>query len=132
MRLKKTNALRAMLVVGTVMGTTAFAGYRYGSQVQVDTVARKAGGTMATARASADTKQYLGCGFRATPTSLEVYCQAQDANGVQAQCISASQTFVQALGALQSDMSLYFEWDANGRCTFIGADNYSSNPPKAP
>jgi hypothetical protein len=78
--------------------------------------------------------QYIGCRISTSSsgTGATVYCAAQDANGVKGQCSSSSQNFVQLMSTLHSDSILSFNWDANGVCTVMSVENWSSNAPKQP
>lgn len=132
--MKKLSISMALCVAATLAGTTALAGYKYVAGVTVDLVNRKASGSLADARASADTLQYIGCRTDASSSTgnLSIYCAAQDANRVKAECYTTAPSFVQALAAIQSDSILVFTWDANGTCTSLNVENWSSNSPKQP
>ncbi len=131
--MKKLSIAMALCVAATLAGTTALAGYKYVAGVTVDLVNRKASGSLADARASADTLQYIGCRTDASSSgSLSIYCAAQDAKGVKASCYSSAQHFVQMMSSLRSDSILIFTWDANNACTSMNVENWSSNSPKQP
>ncbi|WP_309891513.1 hypothetical protein [Archangium sp.] len=131
--MKKLSIAMALCVAGTLVGTTALAGYKYVAEVTVDLVNRKASGSLADARASADTLQYIGCRTDTSASAnVSIYCAAQDAKGVKAQCYSSAQNFVQMMSSLRSDSILIFTWDANNTCTSMNVENWSSNSPKQP
>ncbi len=131
--MKKLSIAMALCVAATLTGTTALAGYKYVAALQVDLVNRKASGSLADTRATADTLQYIGCRLSTSGnTTVSVYCAAQDANRVKAECYTTAPSFVQALAAIQSDSILVFTWDANGTCTSLNVENWSSNSPKQP
>ena len=132
--MKKLSISMALCVAATLAGTTALAGYKYVAGVTVDLVNRKASGSLADARASADTLQYIGCRTDASSSTanLSIYCAAQDAKGVKASCYSSAQNFVQMMSSLRSDSILIFTWDANNTCTSLNVENWSSNSPKQP
>ncbi|HLL55795.1 MAG TPA: hypothetical protein VK447_19695 [Myxococcaceae bacterium] len=130
----KLKIAMALCVVGTLVGTSAEAGYRYVTTLRVDPVARKVKGSLSDTRATADSVQYIGCnvGVSVGSYSPSIYCVAQDANRVVGSCSTSEQVFVQVLSMLQPDSILSFEWNANGTCTNISVENFSSNTPKAP
>src|SRR5689334_3459163 len=78
--MKRYSTMMALFAMTTLIGTTAFAGYRWGSPVIIDTAARTAQGTMGTVRSSADSVQSIGCAVRASTggSSAAVYCYATD------------------------------------------------------
>jgi hypothetical protein len=132
--MKLNKIAMALCVVGTLVATSASAGYRYVVALKVDPVARKVKGSLSDTRNTADNVQYIGCnvGVGIGSYSPSIYCVAQDANRVVGSCSTSEQVFVQVLSMLQPDSILSFEWNANGVCTSISVENYSSNAPKAP
>jgi hypothetical protein len=130
--MKKLNVAMALCVAGTLAGTMASAGYKYVTTLTVDTVNRTAKGSLADTRATADTLSYIGCRISTNGGGTAVYCSAQDANRVTGSCSSTAPNFVQVVSTLQSDSILSFSWDANGTCTGINVENWSSNSPMQP
>jgi len=130
--MKRNTLMMTLAVVTGLLGTAASAGYRYTTEVVIDTANRHAKGSLADARASADNLQFIGCSTRTSSGGVYVSCSAQDANGVSVTCTSSNSSFVQVVAALASDSTLYMEWDSSGNCTSLTADNYSNNTPKQP
>ena len=132
--MKRYSTMMALFAVTTLVGTTALAGYRWGSEVIINTAARSAQGTMGTVRGSADSTQTIGCAVRASTggSSAAVSCYATDSAGHEVQCFVAAPIFVQAASAITSNSHLSFKWDAAGVCTYLSVENYSSNAPIEP
>jgi hypothetical protein len=130
----KTRKLQIVtLLVSTALGTTAWAGYRYPFEVQIDLVNRTAKGALGSARASADTKQAIGCRIgTASGTSPIVYCFANDAAGNLAECSSTDQAIATVATAIRDSSLVSFAWDSRGACLSLTVENYSSNPPLQP
>lgn len=123
------------LFAGTMLiGATAAAGARWGSEVVIDMNAHKALGTLANVRASNDSVQSIGCAVRTGNggTVVNVQCYATDATGLSVQCTGSQPAFVQAAGAITSNSHLAFKWDDQGACTYLSVENYSSNAPVEP
>jgi hypothetical protein len=132
--MKRYSTMMALFAMTTLVGTTAWAGYRWGSPVIIDTAARSAQGTMGTVRSSADNVQSIGCAVRASTggPSAAVYCYATDSAGTDVQCYVAAPIFVEAASAITSNSHLSFKWNAAGVCTYLSVENYSSNAPIGP
>ena len=123
----------ALFIATAALGTTAWAGYRYPLEVQIDAVNRTAKGALGSARASADNNQAIGCRVSASPGGAPVaYCFAVDAAGNQASCSSSDQAIVVAASALRDSSMLSFAWSSGGACLSVTVENYSSNPPLQP
>jgi hypothetical protein len=130
----KTRKLQIVtLIVSTAFGATAWAGYRYPFEVQVDLVNRTAKGALGSARASADTKQVIGCrigtGAGGNPG---VYCVAVNAAGNTAECSTTDQGIATVATAIRDSSLVSFTWDPRGTCLSLTVENYSSNPPLQP
>lgn len=130
--MKKLNVAMALCVAGTLAGTMASAGYKYVVTLNVDPVNRTAKGSLSDTRATADTVSYIGCRISTNSAGKTVYCVAQDANHVTGSCNSNAADFVAVASTLQSNSILSFSWDANGVCTGINVENWSSNTPMQP
>jgi hypothetical protein len=132
--MKRYSTMMALFAMTTLVGTTAWAGYRWGSEVVIDAAARSAKGTMGTVRSSADSVQSIGCAVRASTggSTATVNCYATDSAGHDVQCNVTAPNFVQAASAITSDSTLWFKWDAAGTCTYLSVENYSSNAPIEP
>jgi hypothetical protein len=124
---------RLLLIVGILgFSTTAFAGYKWGQPVTIDTTARSATGTMGTARATADSVQYLECAASAGTSNVVAQCWARDAAGTTVACRSFNNYIFSALAAINSDSRITFTWDATGTCTTVSVQTGSSYQPKTP
>jgi hypothetical protein len=131
--MKRYSTMMALFAMTTLVGTTAFAGYRWGSEVVIDAAARSAKGTMGTVRSSADSVQSIGCAVRTSGGSTaSVNCYATDSAGHDVTCNVTALNFVQAASAITSNSHLWFKWDAAGTCTYLSVENYSSNAPIEP
>jgi hypothetical protein len=123
----------ALLVTMTLGGGTAWAGLRWGTEVVIDMVNRRAEGTIATVRASNDAVQSIGCVVRTTlGAPASVTCYATDSSGRSLQCNVTQASFAQAVGAMTSNSNIVFKWDAQGTCTYLSIENYSTNAPVEP
>ena len=132
--MKHNPIMVAFFAVTMLVGATAVAGYRWGSEVVIDTNKRQALGTMANVRASGDSVQSIGCAVRTgnNGTSVSVVCYATDQTGLSVQCNSGQPALLQAASAITSNSHLVFRWDAPGTCTYLSVENYSSNAPIDP
>lgn len=121
------------LLASTALCATAWAGYRYPFEVQIDAVNRTAKGALGSARASADANQAIGCRIGAAAGgSPTVYCFAVDAVGNRAQCSSSDQAIVTVARAITDSSMISFGWSTQGTCLTLTVENYSSNPPLEP
>jgi len=130
---KYSTAMTALVVTMMLGGATAWAGARWGTEVTIDMVNRKAEGTMANVRASGDVVQTIGCVIRADLSApASVTCYATDGTGLAVQCTTSQASFVQAASAMTSYSNVAFKWDAPGTCTYLSVGNLSTNAPVAP
>jgi len=130
----KTRKLQIVtLLASTALAATAWAGYRYPFEVQIDLANRTVKGALGSARASADANQAIGCRIStAAGTSPVVYCFAVDAAGNKAECSSTDQAIVTVARAITDSSMVSFGWDSHGTCLSLSVENYSSNPPLQP
>lgn len=103
----------SLLVAGTVV-----AGAKLDSPVNIDTVNRGATGSVATARNSTDTVQYIGCVYHAFGLP-EAQCAARNSAGVMRSCVTSDPGHLAAIAMIGSDSVINFTWDASGVCTGI-------------
>lgn len=96
----------------------AMAGYVNHTQVGVDTAGRTAYGSMVGARNSADATQYIGCSVVnfGSPYAL---CFARNSAGTNVTCSTTNAGHIDQVAGLNNESYLYFQWDANGVCTYI-------------
>jgi hypothetical protein len=132
--MKRYSMMMMAILVTTVLGgATAWAGARWGTEVTIDTANRRAEGTIANVRASNDIVQTIGCVVRANSGApAEARCYATNSSGLAVQCGSTEPGFVQAVGAMTSNSNIIFKWDAQGTCTYLSIENYSTNAPVEP
>jgi hypothetical protein len=121
----------AMSLVGS-----AYAGYR-SSGLYVVATSTSGSGSLADARLSSDTRQYIGCNTRIYRGGSEyVSCTAVDAAGNYASCwnnsgTTASNNFIKTVRTLTSDAYLEFTFDtAEYLCAGLYIANHSYLSPK--
>ena len=104
--------------------------------VKIDRVKLTATGQISAVRNSPDKNEYIGCWINAYSTgrATEAYCRAHDAAATgsagEVLCMSTAPQFIQAVSAINSDSILEFDWDANGKCTYLYTETASYVPPK--
>jgi len=124
--MKKLMAV-AVLSAGLLLESQAFAGLSSTLTVQVGS--NYAAGALRSARASADTVEFIGCTLSPYQSSNYVYCQATNSAGQSYYCINSSAPDVWAatLASMNSASYLYFYGDASHHCTGIYIEPYSFN-----
>jgi hypothetical protein len=131
MKIRKLSI--AALLVATAFGATAWAGYRYPFEVQINTTSRTAKGSLGSARASADNNQAIGCRIGAGAGGIPVvYCFAVDAAGTTASCSTPDPAIATVATAINDSSLISFTWNAGGACLSLTVENYSTNPPLQP
>jgi hypothetical protein len=120
-----------LVLAMTCVGTSAMAGWKVSGEALLIT-GNYVSGNMAMVRSSPDSVEYLGCRVIGYPTYTGAYCYARNASGVVASCWTTTSSVAAALGGMNDDSSLKFQWDASGACQVIEADTYSMFAPKAP
>jgi hypothetical protein len=132
---KTKNLLAGCVLVGLMAGTAAWAGLKETNLVSVynDGLTGTAYGSYGSARASADSTQYIGCTLRAYSNGTNrISCEARDANGNAGYCTSSSPGMVNAIMSQSGDAYLYFQWDETGTCTHLFVSTLSSQTPLQP
>ena len=123
----------ALLFVGLAVSSETWAGFQETVLVTIDMTNRGAGGSLADARSSADSVQYIGCIVAATnPGGTTMYCSAKDSTGTYVNCTSSDPDLVDAARSVKGDSDIAFYWDSNANCTLLWVQNYSVNSPKQP
>lgn len=89
-----------------------------------------ANGNMATARASANDVEYIGCGVRkyldgAGGVTAYGFCQAGDAAGVTAVCNTDNAELLDAIENVADYSFITFSWNTEGQCRMIGISTQS-------
>lgn len=90
----------------------------------------QANGNMATARASANDVEYIGCGVRkyldnAGGVTSSGFCQAGDAAGVTASCFTDNAELLDTIENVADYSFVTFTWTSDGRCRMIGISTQS-------
>jgi hypothetical protein len=118
-------------IVAAVLGVvaTSQAGQKLTQTVTVNTASRVAYGSLGSARASADTVQFIGCSALHTGATI---CTAKNSAGTSATCSTTDPAFRSAANSLNGDSRLEFGWNTSGACTYLQVENYSSWAPKQP
>lgn len=123
----------ALVLVSAAFSATAWAGYRYSVEVQIDAANRTARGSLGTARNSADNNQAIGCRITASAGSNPVvFCEATDAAGHSASCSSSDKSLVTAATSIRDSSIVNFAWAPGGNCLSLSIENYSHSPPPQP
>lgn len=131
MRISKTAI--GLGLAATLVSAAAFAGFKSGWEVSIDTVNRNASGTLGNVRNSADNTQHIGCSVSLTSSGLSsMFCSARNAAGTIVSCSSNLASFVALVQSIKQDSQVYFSWDTSGTCTYLYVAEYSYNAPKIP
>lgn len=90
----------------------------------------QASGNMATARASANDVEYIGCGVRkfddgAGGSTSYGFCQASDAAAVTAFCSTDNAELLDAISNVADYSFVTFSWNADGMCRMVGVSTQS-------
>jgi hypothetical protein len=93
---------------------------------------RRAEGSLGSARASADSSQYLACTVKSTADSIYMGCAARDASGLYRACSSYSPDLIQAALSISASSMIVFTWDANYACQTLDVANGSLYLPTTP
>ena len=133
MFMRKLHVAAGGLVALLLAGTSAWAGLKKTTLVNIDTVARNAYGALGAARASSDTVQYIGCAVLTYSTgNPSIVCNARNAAGTYVSCSSNAPSMVQAATALADGSAINFSWDEAGKCTYLFVENSSEHGTKQP
>jgi hypothetical protein len=89
-----------------------------------------ASGNMASARASANDVEYIGCGVRARDNgaggaTFSAFCQAGDAAGITAYCWTNNRELMDVIQNVADYSFVTFSWNTDGNCNFIGISTQS-------
>jgi hypothetical protein len=89
-----------------------------------------ASGSMASARASGNDVEYIGCGVRKRVNATggaDTYgfCQASDAAGVTAYCFSDNAELLDGFENVADFSFVTFSYDAEGQCRHLGVSTQS-------
>ncbi len=125
------GAVLAALVIGAPV---AMAGMTSSVPVEVAVNADASGtaqGNLATARFTANTVEYIGCGVRysisGTTTVKSGWCQATNSAGVNGFCSinGANTDLLTAISGVSDFSFVVFSWNAAGMCTRVNFSTQS-------
>lgn len=123
-------------VLVAIFAVTTFGRSDAGTRLDIPTTISDdfhyAEGVLSTARASANSSEYLGCEILSFPGSAPQADCFVLLNAVVRSCFTTDPFLVQTARGLTSDGFLLFTWDASGTCTEIITENVSYLAPKAP
>lgn len=127
-----TLVIASVLVAAFASTSAVQAGTKTSNEVKITDSQRRAEGSLGSARASADTNQYLACTVHSSASDIYMSCSARDASGLFRSCASSSDTLVQAALSLSASSMIVFTWDANYACQTLDVANGSLYLPTSP
>ncbi|WP_444996210.1 hypothetical protein [Aliikangiella sp. IMCC44359] len=118
--------LKSIVLLTTLISPSAFAGYVNHTQVSVNTGTKTAYGSLVGARNSADNQQYIGCAYVGVTNNPYGICHSRNAAGTSGYCTTTQAHHVEQIRGLSNESYLYYQWDENGKCTYIysGTNSY--------
>ncbi|PTL75515.1 hypothetical protein [Vitiosangium sp. GDMCC 1.1324] len=129
--MKKMHAVLGCAVAAILAGSAAWAGSKYGYPVFIDLTQKKAYGTLGAARNSTDAVQLISCDAHAYKDGTRrMSCSAKNTSGTYVYCTSTVAGLVDSARSISGDSFIYFEWDTNGECTYLGVGHSSEYAPK--
>jgi hypothetical protein len=133
---KRIAVATVALLALTVAPGAAGAGVKWSpvTLVMKDGAAGWAYGALGSARngGGQGSTEFIACTVVASASGQTAYCVARDGSGTNGGCLGASASQVKVIQSMRGDSEVYFEWDTNGRCTYVGVANGSPFEPKAP
>ncbi|NOJ90010.1 hypothetical protein HNV26_31060 [Myxococcus xanthus] len=124
------NLMRVMVLGVFLSSGLAAAGMKVDHNVIIDLRNRSAFASMAGARSSSDSTQYMACQIIATPSSISGFCEAQDAQGTRRTCYTSNQYMLEAIKSISDTSLVSFLWNENAECTQINVGHASVYGPK--
>lgn len=127
-----------LLAVLGAFSAFAFAGYLQPAPVEIvmnPDGSGMASGDMVSARFADDDVTNIGCGTRTYNYGSPGYpanwtfCQARDANGVQAFCSVQDSDLMKGIASIGDYSFIVFSWNADGECIHMGASTQSMYMP---
>ena len=82
-------------------------------------------GDLATAQASSDNRQYIGCYTMLTNGSTQGYCAARSASGRFKSCLSFDSNVQEVMQSVSGGSHVYFRANASGICDYVYVSNSS-------
>ena len=126
---------RFIIAIGTFLyATVGLAGTASDSPVVLNFELKTAQGSQTSARFSDNDIEQIGCGatVRILDDGSTLYfgfCQATDANGVDAACFTDNQALVGAINAVANFGFIRFSWNDNDECLSIRNSTQSNYLP---
>jgi hypothetical protein len=125
------KALSVVLVALATLSTAAYAGYTYSPAVTIDTLYRRATGTLGSARNSANAIEYIGCYTTSYSTGgTSAVCVAVNSANYSVSCSTWQADIVKAAQSIDTDSYISFTYDSSANCTSLQVVNYSMYEPK--
>jgi len=124
-------AVAGALIGGLALQSVATAGATFAQPITVGT--NIGYGSMKSARFSANTKEFIGCGVYGAinqgASTTYVTCSATDAAGRYVGCstYAPAPQLVQAALAISATSQIIFQKDGASNCTYIYVNNNSAN-----
>lgn len=133
MQIKTVFAIASLAAVaGVLFAGRSEAGTKSPEPVVIDVAHKAFWGNMGSARASADSLQYIGCEISSSAAALSANCTARDAAGTSVTCSTTNANMIQAAGAVGSGSTVVVVHDGAGTCTSVRVQNYSYFSIKVP
>jgi hypothetical protein len=135
--MKRHVSLFAAIAAIALATTTAFAGAKWSYPVTISTFEGVSfvGGQLGSARASADTNQFLGCESASSNTQTFISCFGRNAAGVQVYCYNRVNAGMRdAVAAITPSSYISFQTDpADGtKCAMVQVQTSSAFLPPTP
>ena len=128
------NLFRGVLMALAFVSANVLAGATEPQPVVIDTEGRTAQGDMVTARTADNLLEDIGCGIRVfdiDPVVKLGFCQAREASGQIATCITENPEMVDVIASLNDASFISFSWNDSSFCTRIGVSTQSWYLPKS-
>jgi hypothetical protein len=126
---KKASVVAGLAALA--MSSTAWAGWKYGSQVVINTTGQVVGGSFGGARNSTDANQYIDIGIQAGAFTM-AYVYAADASGNQFYCAMFDPDLIALVSTVTSESYIQVSYDNAGHCTNFEVRTSSPLEPKQP
>lgn len=111
-----------------VIAVTASAGLRWSYPVTINDTSRYVVGTMADARASADSVQYIGCNHNSLNAAS---CYGTNSAGLSRSCSTNNPAHLAVIRSISSESYIFFQWNTDGTCSYVFVENSSRFKPAA-
>lgn len=132
MNTKKSMAIFCVAALCAFSGMV-MAGLRFTSEVFVNDTYKSAGGTMTDARASVDTRQFIGCyhwyDTLGGATPYVGFCQASNSAGLTRSCSTTNYAIIESIRSISAESNIGFAWNTDGTCRYVMVTNNSYYKP---